>query len=463
VTATSAAGLSLAVSNRVALVALAMAQTLGVSWLFVEGWTSARQWASATCVLAAAWTPLFLIASWIYAFDPGLLADVARSPEPALAIMNLALFALIAAWLGFGGRRAMKQVRAPVIAVQSHRLDRRWVVVWVVTGLLGLAAFLVLTGGPVAYLSDIDEAGSRAAGLTYVIWLALALKFCALTVLAHHWASEEGRRRNVLLLVLGAAVLLSLFGQRAFIALMLVQVALLYALIRRPLQVRLVAPLALVLLAAITFGIGTVKRYQNYTSVPSAEKLSFVDYVQTRAAKEVIQAYVGNYADGVRLVARARAVVPQEAGYEKGRGFVRLALQPIPSFVRPNVQVAAPLRPLLESNRGYTHALPIPLVGYVEFGLFGVVLAGGLLGLAVVAVDRQLARDHLSLIRLLLLVAAAVQIPFCLRTGIPRGVAFATLDLLGMWIVARTCLGGSARRAESARTIDQGVAGVSRA
>jgi hypothetical protein len=314
------------------------------------------------------------------------------------------------------------------------------VTVWLIIGLFGLATFVVLAGGPVAYLSRLGETGSRASGLIYVIWLALALKYSGLTVLGHYWASGKGRRRNVVLLVVGVTLLLSMFGQRAFIGLMFVQVAMLYTLIRRPIPVRIAAPVALAVVAAITFGIGTVKRYDSYRSQPSVEKLSFIDYVRERAPKEVVRAYVGNYADGVRLIALARTVVPHRANYEKGRGFVRLAFQPIPSFVRPKVRVAEPLRPLLEVNDGYSYALPIPLVSYVEFSFIGVLLGGGVLAFALIAVDRQLAKDRRDLSSLLVLVAIAVQIPFCLRTGMPRGVSFAALDVIGMWIVAHTCL-----------------------
>lgn len=451
--ATGAAALSLLGSGKLVLVALALAQTMGVAWLFIEGWNPARGWASATCVLAAAWAPLFLVASWVYAVDPGLLADVAPSPEPALGIMNLALFAVICGWIAVGGRVVVSRVRTPVVGVDPQRLQRRWVLVWMLTGLLGLGTFLALAGGPIEYVSDIDESGGRSGGLTYVIWIALALKFSALTVLGHHWAGGEGRRGTVLLLVGGVTLLLSVFGQRAFIALMLAQIVLLYALIRRPLPARLLAPVALLLLAAITFGFGTVKRYQSYTSQPGSERLSFVEYVRERAAGEVVQAYVSNYADGVRLAARARTLVPREADYEKGRVLVRLVVQPIPSFIRPEVRVAQPLRPLLEVTGGYSHAVPIPVVGYVEFGLVGVVLGGILVSVALVAVDRRLGRRDLRLSSLLVLVAAAIQIPFCLRTGLPRGVAFAALDLIGMWIVANTCLRGSTRPRKTVKNL----------
>ncbi|MDX6652820.1 MAG: hypothetical protein QOJ38_1601, partial [Solirubrobacterales bacterium] len=43
--------------------------------------------------MAAAWTLIFLVASWIYVFDPALL-DFA-GPEDSIAIVNLSLFALI--------------------------------------------------------------------------------------------------------------------------------------------------------------------------------------------------------------------------------------------------------------------------------------------------------------------------------------------------------------------------------
>jgi hypothetical protein len=70
-----------------------------------------------------------------------------------------------------------------------------------------------------------------------------------------------------------------------------------------------------------------------------------------------------------------------------------------------------------------------------------------MLGWALVLVDHQLGKNHRKLSSLLVLVTFVVAIPFCLRTSLPRGVSFAALDVIGMWIVAFTCLRGSARRA----------------
>ena len=431
-------------SDRSALIFLACSQTAGVLWLFLEGWSGERQWLSATCVLAAAWIPLFLVATWIYTFSPRILDDVAPSPEPALAILSLSLFATIAAWLGLRGRTAIRQARTQLVEVDPQRLDRRWLVGYLAIGLTGLVAFMTLTGGPIQYITHLSETGSRSSGLTYVIWVALFLKYSGLTLIGHHWASGEVRRRGEMILACAILVLLAIFGQRSFLALTLVQAVLLYSLIKRPPRLRLIFPCAVLITALITFGLGTIKRYQGYRDSGRGPKVGFVNYVENRATKEAIRAYTNNYADGVRLIARARALVPKQVGYENGRGFMRLALQPIPRFLRPQVHVAKPLRPLLESSGGYTYAIPIPLAAYVERGLVGVVLGGVLLGAALVMVDRKLAKDRQRLSALLVLTTLAVEIPFCLRNSLPRGVAFATLEVLGMLIVAGTCLRGSA-------------------
>jgi hypothetical protein len=430
-------------SGRVALVVLATAQSFGVIWLIVEGWSTERKWVSATCILAAAWIPLFLVSTWVYVIVPRFLTDVAPSPEPALAILNVTLFSLIGAWLAFGGRSAVEQANSPVVLLDPQRLQQTWVLIWVATGVVGLIAFMSLTGGVMTYVTHLDQAGTRSTGLIYVVWLALFLKYVGLTRVAHYWATGDGRGRNIILFSFALVALLALFGQRAFLALMFVQAVLLYALIKRPLSIRVIAPIAIFAVVALTFGIGTIKRYQGYRDATPGRKLGFLEYVDKRASHDFVRAYTDNYADGVRLIARGHVLVPREADYEKGRAFMRLALQPIPSFVRPTVHVATPLGPLLESSGGYGYALPIPLVGYVEFGLIGVALGGAVLGAALVFTDKHLAKDRQQLARLLVLTAVVVELPFCLRSSVPRGVSFAALDLLGMWIVAKTCLRGS--------------------
>jgi hypothetical protein len=431
--------------DRGAVVFLACAQTFGVLWLFLEGWGKERRWRSATCLVASAWIPLFLVAAWVYTFSPRLLAEVAPSPEPALSVLSLSLFAAIATWLALEGRAAISRGRLSVVDVDPQCLCGRWLLTYIAVGLLGIVAFMMLTGGPVKYVTHLSESGGRSSGLVYVIWMALFLKYSGLTLVGYHWTSGKGRRSLVVGLACSIVLLLSLFGQRAFLALMLVQAVLLYSLVRKPLLLRLIVPCAVLTIVLITFGIGTVKRYQGYRDSVKKPRVTFITYVRTTAAHEFVRAYINNYADGVRLIARARELVPKEAGYEKGRGLVRLALQPIPSFLRPEVHVAKPLRPLLESSGGNTYALPIPLAAYVELGLLGVVLGGVFLAGALVVVDRNLAKDHQTLSGLLVLTAAAVEVPFCLRNSLPRGIAFGGLDLLGMFIVAKTCLRGSAR------------------
>lgn len=457
-TTTLVGALSVGRSDKSVLILLAVAQTLGIFWFALEGAGAIRGWRTATFLLSATWVPLFLVATWAYVISPGLLADVAPSPEPAVATLNLALFAMITAWLVLGGRDTIDRPRTLLVEVDPQQLDQRWLVTWIAVGILGLSMFMTLTGGPLDYLAHLNQSGRRSTGLVYVVWLALALKYGALTRLSHYWATGEGQRRKIVLLVSVVLVLLGLFGQRAFLALMLAQAILLYTLIRKPLSLWFIGPVTVLLIAVITFAVGAIKRYQGYEDSQSTPKPGFVHYLEKRAPHEVLSAYVNNYADGVRLIARGRALVPHDADYEKGRGLERLALQPIPSFIRPQVHVAKPLRPLLESSGGYGYALPIPLAAYVEFGLVGVVLGGVLVGAALVAADRGLGRDHQPLSRLLVLTALAVEIPACLRSSLPRGVSFAALDLLGMWIVARTSLRG---RHESAGTDDDGSGPIS--
>jgi hypothetical protein len=441
-TAIVAATFDISRGGRLSELFFATAQTLGVLWLLMEGWSKARQWASATCVLAAAWIPLFLVPSWIFVASPELLSGAAPSPGPALAILNVSVFSLLVAWLAFGGRDAIGGASTPLLRVDAQRLEARWLFMWFSVGLLGILAFTVLAGGP-SYVTHLSESGGRSSGLTYIIWLALFLKYAALTRVSHYWATGEGRRRNLLLLMAAVLLLLALFGQRTFLVVVFVQLLLLYTLIRKPLRARIVAPAAIIGITALILGLGTVKRYQGYRSAHKGTDIGFLTYVQTTAVHELVSAYANNYADGVRLIARGRTVVPHETDYESGRALFLLAVQPVPRFVRPEVHVAVPLRPLLESSGGNTHAVPIPLVAYVEFGLIGVAFAGALLGAVLAATDRALVTGHQKLTRVLILSALVVEIPFCLRNSVPRGVSFAALDLLGTWMVAKTSLRGS--------------------
>lgn len=432
-----AAAAALAGAGVAASYCLAVVQVFGVVWLVTLGWHQSRQWATATVITAAAWLVMFTIPSWIYAVDRELYG-VASPLSETLALVNVGLFALIAGVVlaRRGGTEPRNGPRKVVLV--PERLANRRLAMWFVLGVLSLAVLFVANGGPVNYLSNLDETERMNSGLTYVIWGILAMKFVALIVIAERWAA--GRRPGVLLAIAAAGICLVLFAVgRAFITIALCQLLLVFVLLRRSLPAWQVACAAALAGLVLVFGLGAVKRYHGYQDSTGRENVSFVDYAADVAIPESVRVYATNYADGVRLVGLARDIVPGEAGHEFGRAFLRLAVHPVPSPLRPEVGHDPALDRLYEPQSGFSYAIPMHAMAYVQFGWAGVVAIFAALGVLLHLVDRRLeARGALRLSDFLALVTLAFYVPFMLRASVPGGVVFALLEVVGIWVVAHS-------------------------
>ena len=442
-----AAGLAdpLGADASVVVVLLALAQTAAVTWLVLRSIDGTRQWATTGVVLAGGWVMTFLVPTWIYVFDPRLadglpLADGIRISTAGLLslIAGIELLTLAARNKSQPGKT---RSGAPRTSIAAASLSLRWTVVWILVGLAAMGLLFALNGGPAEWLTNLDKVGAMAEGLTYIIGVALVLKHAAVAALAQR-LQRLGRLDLPGIAFAGAAMLILIpLGARLFIAVLLVEILLLYALILRPPPMRFLLPIGLACALLLIFGYGSVKRYQTFRAANPALDQGFGSYARDRAVREAGAAYANNYFDGVRLTAQARDLVPSRVDYEAGEAFARLALQPIPSQIRPDLAREPALERVLGSRNGNRHAVPLQAEGYVQFGLPGVGILFALVGAVAAVLERALRRRTLALASLVTLVAVAVQLPFVLRTGIPLGVAVAGLDIIGTYAVARTVLG----------------------
>jgi hypothetical protein len=417
---------------------LTVTQTLGVGWLLVRSWRNPRGWANGGFICAAAWVPTFLVPSWIYTMNPGLL-DIAPSPVDALALVNLSLFALIAGIEAFGGGGPSTGPTLRMAKVHTLPLRGNGIAAWFLLGLLSLATLFAVNGGPASYLHNLDQVGAMNAGLTYLIWGVLALKFASFTMLSNRWSRGLPATRAEIALVTAAVLLVGLLGARAFVAIALVELGLFYHLVRRPIPLGAVLAVTLLASVVVILGGGTLKRFQNYQSAHPGTRVSVFDYALRIAPSELPNAYANNYADGVRLIALAREVVPSQADYEYGKVILQTAVQPVPASLRPHVSSDPAIDGTFNPGNGNTYAMPMQAVAYLQFGPIGVLLTFLFVGFVLTRIDRRLLSPVESrLSTWLLLVALIANVPFLLRGGLPRGLAVGAIDVIGLWVVART-------------------------
>jgi hypothetical protein len=421
-------------AGQVAALTLAATQTLGLVLLFRLGYGRQRRWATTTCLTAAAWAALFLIPAWVYAVDPSQLAFV-TNPVPGIALTNLSLFALITG-LVLARPAGSAEPSARLITIDQTGLDRRWIVGWTVLGVLSLIALFAAAGGPIYYLQHLNQDASLTAGLFYLIWGMLALNFVVLALTVHKWASGEPMSRRLLLSWLAVLIVLGATGNRAFIAIALVEALVAFSLVRRPLRTGRIALWTTVGAVVLVFGLGTVKRYQTYrTDTRHPESLG--SYVLNTAPHQVVAAYVGNYVDTQELISLARAIVPRYAHYERGVVLLTLLTKPIPRPLRPLIHRQAVINRIFYPTSSSSYAIPLQAIAYLQFGIPGVIFAFLLVGAVLARIDHALTAERLSLAAVLTLVTTATMIPFVLRSGVPVGVTVAIVEILGVFVVAR--------------------------
>ena len=423
-----------------AVVVLVLLQALGLAWWFRAGLRIGRGWATANFVLGTAWVALFLIPSLVYAVAPSYLESF--DPMDAVAVVNVSLFALL---IGYAADQWRRPVRAdgPLLAVRTADVRPWRAAGWFGVGLLGLGVLMLNAGGPREYLSKLGETAGLNAGLFYVIWLVLALRFAPTAVAFVRWSRGTGAGRAALAGFAVAIVLLSLTGARAFVAIGAAQLLLSYALVKRRPSLRRVAPVAILAGLLLVFGLGTVKRHQTYNTQNPQAQLSLLEYAVDVAPSDAVDAYVNNYVDTVRLVALADAVVPDSAGYEGFRPLVQLLLKPIPSQLRPDVERDPVISQTFDPEGPFAYAEPLQVSIFLAGGPIAVGLVCFLLGFGVSRLDRWLAAPRVrSPATAAAAIAAVVQIPILIRSGIPNGAAFFGIEVLGTAAVTWHVAGG---------------------
>jgi hypothetical protein len=427
-------------SGRLTAIALSVTQTVGVLWLMRLGTGGPRGWATAAFTTSVAWIPLFLVPCWVYSLDPKLLTTTSALEQP-LAITTLSLFALIIGHLWLRSRHRAHQA-APLIPTVPRNASISAVVIWCVFGSVCLGVLMAVNGGPAAYVSNLDKSAQLNRGLLYLIWAVFFLRFAPLAALAARWGSgRSGGRWLIAAFVAGSGVI-AVTGARSFLAVAAAQLLLVFVLVRRPIPLRRIVPIALVLGFLIVFGIGSVKRFQGYKMTHPGTSETLPAYLVHVAPREFVRAYVDNYVDGVALIGTARRIVPAHAHYEYGKAVLRLVAKIVPRPFRPSVSEAGPIKRELEPSGGYVYAIPLQAVAYLQFGLPGVLAVFFLAGLLVAAIDRRLEREQpMSIQEALVLVTLTVQIPMLFRSGVPAGAVFLLIDVIGVWVAAVTVTG----------------------
>ena len=410
---------------------LATAILAAVVWLGLEAWTVRRSLASAGLIITVALALLVALPAALLAADPSLSPDAAPVSR-GLELLALGVFSLL------GGCVAALQWRRQGVPPRASRtpgppgpLSRRRRVVFVLIPAVGALVFLAAVGGPSRYFANLDDTGELTKGLTYLIWLMLAGKYLALAVTARRWQAGLAATRWQVISLVAALLLVAAIGARLLLVVAILQVALTWLLLHRPQRLPWRRLLALVLLLGVVFvGLGELRRWQDLDS-----PRSFPAYLADEGLPNLSSTYVNQYADAVRLASLVRGVVPGRADYEYGREIAPVILQPIPGAIRPRLEAQPALRETFTSGTN-GNALPLPVVGYIQFGLLGVIAFCAALGVLVGSIDRLLARKR-DLTYLLPLVAGCVGVAVIFRGSLSNAIAFTLMDVIGLYLAAR--------------------------
>jgi hypothetical protein len=435
VTSAALTAAALTLADQAAGLLMSAAQTAVLGSLFVRAVRGRRGWRSAELVVATAWSVLFTVPCWLYAIDPDLL-DIG-TPARATLIVNIALYAYL---LGLMLRSPTGPPVDGPISVSPMRPQERILIAWWLFGFAALAAVLLRHGDPLDYLTHLDRSAALNLGAFYLVAMALVMRFAALAWAAGSWSCGQRLDRRAVALAVAGTVLIGLTGGRLFVAVALADFLLLYVLLRRPIRLRRVVPYVLAIGILIVFGIGTLKRHQGYNATHPAAEVGLLRYATHQAPSEFASAYANNYADGVRLVAIADHLVPRAADWEGGRALVEMALKPLPRSIRPALDRQDVLQQAFNPTEEYAYAMPLIATAFLAGGLLVVFSVSLITGALVGWLDRRLASDTLSARSAAVLVVAIVSFPSVMRSGIPAGVVLLLVDVVGIWVVARTGL-----------------------
>lgn len=414
------------------------AQLLLLLALAIRALDEGARWATAEFTVLAAWFALFAVPSGIFLIRPELLERTTSTPvTETIALVNLALFALAAGLLARGKRTA--PLDGAISTPREFELRTGVLAAWFGAGVAGLVLLFSLRGGPIEYLTNLDDLGAMTAGLLPVVWLAQCTRYAATLAVVARWAQGGRVTRGLFAFAFIGITAAGLIGARAFVAVAAVQLLLSYAVLRGRPALRTVVPVALVAALVLTFGAGALKRYSNYTSTHPSNAVGLGEYLVSIAPREAVEAYATNYADGVRYVGLALEVVPRYADHEGVASIQDLATRVIPRRIRPEVDRQPVIAGTFLPRDGAAPAIPLMVVLYLGGGAAAVVLGLAMVGVGATALDRSLAQQrHSSFPVVVTKIALIVQLPILIRSGIPAGVVFLMLDVLAVYVIAAT-------------------------
>jgi hypothetical protein len=293
-------------------------------------------------------------------------------------------------------------------------------------------AFLVAVGGPGEYFANLDKSAATTAGLTYLLWGILFVKYGTLVILGEKWAAWQLSRSSSAALPGLALVSVAALGSRLLLLVATLQVLLLFVCIRGTTRrFFAILPVTVVTLVVVAVGLGEVRRWQAIGG-----KATFSTYLVEVGVPQLSRTYVNQYADAVRLAVIVRRIVPEQAGYEYGKEVTRLLVHPLPRGVRPSLEPELRLKEAFTSSNLSGNALPAPVVGYIQGGALGVMALSLALGYLAGGIDRIL-RSTRDVGVLLALIAASTGMIVVFRGSLTQAFALTAIDILGFFAVHR--------------------------
>jgi hypothetical protein len=443
---------------------LAAATLAATTWIGWDALADDRRGPRARLVMALCLLMLASLPALLLAFDRHLWIS---PPRLRGLSAGLVLWSLGIASIAVGTRAArLISPARPLSPAASIVRGRRPLMGVAAIVLISLAAFVYKVGGPVCYFQNLNNSAAANAGLTYLIWGISFAKYAAYAHLGENWLSDRRNSPAVLAATAVAFLLLLSVGSRLLVLVSMIQLLVLYAALR-PLGRQLVLRVtAAGLVGAVVFvGVGELRRWENVGSQAScqapaqslsvavprgrehvrshrpsvaphptvAPRPSFAHYFVQTGLPNLPSTYVNNYADTVRSSIIVRQVVPAHAGYEYGKELLRLLLQPIPGGIRPQIAQAPALRAAFTSGHDSGNSLPLPVEGFIEFGLPGDIVFCLILGLAVGLVDRRGtgARD-VGVVLATIALGTGLAIVF--RGSLHNAFAIAAIDVIGFLV-----------------------------
>lgn len=428
-------------SSTPARVCAALAQ-LGLLALFLRRSVAITgSWFSAGPIVALAWFVLFTLPSIAYAADPSLIqlsGDQNGIVVDTLELVDIGLAATIIGWeIGCGDRSRPNAQRRASLELRPSEVRVRQCVATAVIGFAALAFLIEHGGGLTAYLSHVDKTAGTNAGLTYIFGVAMFLKFAAGMPLVSAWSQARPAGWRALTIFVVVVVALGfVLGSRGTIVIGFLEWLILRSLLWKTPNMRMLLPALIVGSIVIVFVLGAFKRFESYRTAHPGTRMTLTHYLVAKAPGQVVTAYVDNYVDTVRLMGMARQLVPSQAGYEPGYQLLNTVLHPIPSFFRPKIGENPTIKAAFQPGGGYAYAVPLIAGAYLGFGAAGLVVVSLVLGWFTGWIDRRLTGDQCSAVAALVIVCSMVGITLVMRSGIPNGLAFAVIDVVGGAVVA---------------------------